>query len=71
MNDQANHSFSLEMRLHEARSLLIAVNSEETILELKADRLMACLSGIDRLIEDAEQDHTRMICEIRGDEVMA
>lgn len=70
MSKHTDHSFRLEMRLHEARSLLIAINTEETVSDLKTDRMMAALSGIERLIEDAQEDHTRMISALNVSEVL-
>lgn len=71
MSNHQNHSSNLDMRLHEARSLLIAINTEETVTYLKEDRLMAALSVIDRLIEGAQKDHEQLVSAIHGGEVSA
>jgi len=70
MSNYIEHSHNLEQRLHEAQSLLIAISSEEVIQDLRVDRLMASLSGIEQLIEVANREHDKMLSAVQLSEVL-
>ena len=64
MTNQASHQNNLEMRLEEVRGLLATINDEDVLETHRTATIMASLSGIEQLVEQARREFSALAGEI-------